>query len=86
MLSEALFMKTLAEILNLNLLPKVPNVHMYDSVIKMTFLWKPERDKNYFLRSNNLFDYIHTIGVWNWQQHLLAILNCPIHTTAGKLG
>lgn len=38
MLSEALFMKTLAEILNLNLLPKVPNVHMYDSVIKMKFL------------------------------------------------
>ncbi len=53
---------------------------------KMKFLWKPERDKNYFLRSNNLFDYIHTIGVWNWQQYLLVILNCPIHTTAGKIG
>ncbi len=39
-----------------------------------------------FLRSNNLFNYIHTIGVWNWQPHLLVIVNCPIHTTAGRKG
>lgn len=30
MLSEALFIKISAKMLNLNLLPKVPNVHVHD--------------------------------------------------------
>lgn len=43
MLSEALFMKTFAEMLNLNSFSTSAKcTHVYDSVIKMTFLLKPE--------------------------------------------
>ncbi len=77
MLSEALFMKIFAEMLNLNLLPKSAKcTHVWLSYRNEISLKTRERRES-FLRSNNLF---------NWQPHLLAIVNCPIHTTAGRKG
>jgi len=81
MLSKALFMKTFAEMLNLNSFPTSAKcTHVYYCV-EMTILWKPEtriilqcQTTRHFQESLKL-----CVSVWDWQWYIYS--NCIYHNS-----